>query len=252
MVGKELRVARIFREGRAVVIAADHGAAFGPMKGIEDLRKVVAASAEGGADAVMVNLGTVGYVAKEAAGKVAVIASLPFRKRVDFRSMIKAALRAGVDAVKLMVFTNCPEEDEYIDALADVARVCEEWGMPLMAEMYPREKNLDPHVVARAARIAFEVGADIVKTFYTGEGESFRAVVQSCPLPILILGGPKVESDEQLLRMVRDALDAGAAGIAFGRNVWQRDNPVAAVKALRAMVHEGSSVEEALRVLQKG
>jgi len=124
--------------------------------------------------------------------------------------------------------------------------------MPLMAEMYPREKNLDPDVVARAARIAFEVGADIVKTFYTGEGESFRAVVQSCPLPILILGGPKVESDEQLLRMVRDALDAGAAGIAFGRNVWQRDNPVAAVKALRAMVHEGSSVEEALRVLQEG
>ncbi len=243
-------MARIFREGRAVVIAADHGVAFGPMRGIEDLGRVVAASAVGGADAVMVNLGAVKHVSGKAAGRLAVIASLPLRKKVNYETLVETAVRAGVDAVKLMVFTNCPEEDLYVDALVDVANACEEWGMPLMAEMYPREKNLDPEVVARAARIAFEVGADIVKTFYTGSPETFRAVVESCPLPILILGGPKVESDEQMLNMVMDALDAGAAGIAFGRNVWQRDRPEVVIRALSAVVHDKLGVKDALELLK--
>ncbi|MDK2464946.1 MAG: fructose-bisphosphate aldolase, partial [Candidatus Korarchaeota archaeon] len=141
MTGKTLRMARIFREGKAVVIAADHGVAFGPVKGIEDLRRVVAASAVGGADAVMLNLGAVKHVCEEAAGRLAVIASLPLRKKVNYETLIETAVKAGVDAVKLMVFTNCPEEDLYVDALVDVANLCEEWGMPLMAEMYPREKN---------------------------------------------------------------------------------------------------------------
>ncbi|MEM2744643.1 MAG: fructose-bisphosphate aldolase, partial [Nitrososphaerota archaeon] len=96
-----------------------------------------------------------------------------------------------------------------------------------------------------------ELGADIVKTVYTGSSESFRKVVNRCPVPIVIAGGPKVENDKQVLEMAKGAMDAGAIGVTFGRNVFQHENPKAIVKALASIVFRKSNVEEALEVLNK-
>ena len=243
MGGKSVRLARLLPDGRSVVVAADHGIAFGPLRGVEDLSRVAEAAASGGADGLMVNLGALRRL--EPRG-LSLVASLPCRRRIDPWAAVAEALRAGADAVKLMVFTNCPEEDDYVDLLAETALACEEWELPLMAEMYPREGRDDPEVVARAARIAFETGADLVKTFYV---EGFSRVVEGCPLPILILGGPRAESDLDLLRVVESAVSEGAAGVAFGRNVWQRDDPASFVRALRAVVHESAGAEEAVEIV---
>jgi len=107
----------------------------------------------------------------------------------------------------------------------------------------------DSKFVKLAARVGAELGADIIKTFYTGDATTFREVTESCPVPVVIAGGPKVDNVRQVLEVVRDALDAGAIGIAFGRNVWRHENPVAMVRALRRIIHEDASVDDVIEML---
>ncbi|MFH7836545.1 MAG: fructose-bisphosphate aldolase, partial [Candidatus Aenigmatarchaeota archaeon] len=149
----------------------------------------------------------------------------------------------------------CDEEHEMISSLGELADECDKWDIPLIAMMYPRGQRIknefDPEIVAHVARIGAELGADIVKTVYTGSSESFRKVVNSCPVPIVIAGGPKVENDKQVLEMAKGAMDAGAIGVTFGRNVFQHENPKAIVKALASIVFRKNNVEEALEVLNK-
>jgi DhnA family fructose-bisphosphate aldolase class Ia len=119
--------------------------------------------------------------------------------------------------------------------------------------MYPRGPKIQnensPEVVAHAARIGAELGADIIKTNYTGAIETFKTVVESCPVPIVIAGGPKCKSNQEILQTTFDSLKAGAAGLSIGRNIFQCENPTQIVKALSTIVHENSSVEQALKVL---
>jgi len=120
--------------------------------------------------------------------------------------------------------------------------------------MYPRGPKIksehDVEYVKHAARLGAELGADIVKTNYTGSPETFMKVVEGCPVPVVVAGGPKTKSVEEFLRMVYDAMHAGAAGVSIGRNVFQHEKPAAMVKALRGIVHEGLSVKEALQILE--
>jgi fructose-bisphosphate aldolase/2-amino-3,7-dideoxy-D-threo-hept-6-ulosonate synthase len=119
--------------------------------------------------------------------------------------------------------------------------------------MYPRgPKITNEHAleaVAHAARIGAELGADIIKTNYTGSIETFKQVTESCPVPVLIAGGPKCKSVDEILQTTNDALKAGAAGLSMGRNIFQWDNPALIVKALSAMVHKGASIEQAQKML---
>jgi fructose-bisphosphate aldolase / 2-amino-3,7-dideoxy-D-threo-hept-6-ulosonate synthase len=119
--------------------------------------------------------------------------------------------------------------------------------------MYPRgPKIANEHaleVVAHAARIGAELGADIIKTNYTGSIESFKQVTESCPAPVVIAGGPKCKSPQEVLQTTFDALQAGASGLSIGRNVFQAENPTAIAKALSAIVHENATVEQALKTM---
>jgi fructose-bisphosphate aldolase/2-amino-3,7-dideoxy-D-threo-hept-6-ulosonate synthase len=120
--------------------------------------------------------------------------------------------------------------------------------------MYPRGENIkdpsDPEVVAHVARVGAESGADIVKTVYTGDPESFREVVRKCPVPLVLAGGAKVDSDGEILKLAYDVMQAGAMGVTFGRNVFQHRDPTSIVKALRRVVIEGGSVKEAMGVMK--
>ena len=119
--------------------------------------------------------------------------------------------------------------------------------------MYPRGPNIkDPHavdVVAHAARLGAELGADIIKTNYTGDVDSFKEVVDSCPVPVIIAGGPVMDTSKDVLQLVSDAISAGGAGLSIGRNVFQHQDPAKIVKALSAIVHNGATVSEAMNIL---
>jgi class I fructose-bisphosphate aldolase len=125
--------------------------------------------------------------------------------------------------------------------------------MPLLVEVLPGGfSNPQLHTAENtrvACRIAAELGADVIKTKYTGDGKSFSEVVTGCYCPIVVLGGKKMGSDRELLVMVRDAIAAGAAGVVLGRNVWQRSNPRELVSALSRIIHENASLEESMASL---
>jgi fructose-bisphosphate aldolase/2-amino-3,7-dideoxy-D-threo-hept-6-ulosonate synthase len=119
-----------------------------------------------------------------------------------------------------------------------------------VAMMYPRGENIknqyDPEIVAHAARIGAEAGADIVKSVYTGDASSFKRVIKSCPVPIVIAGGPKANTDKEIIEMCFGAMEAGAIGVTFGRNIFQHKNPPAIVHALRSIILYGETPREAL------
>jgi len=131
---------------------------------------------------------------------------------------------------------------------------CLEWQMPLVAMMYTRgpkiKDEFDVNNIKHAARVGAELGADIVKVVYTGSVDSFAEVVQGCPVPVVIAGGPKMGSDEEIFKMVEGALKAGAMGVSIGRNAFQHKKPDKMVEALSKMVHEGASVEKAIAILK--
>jgi fructose-bisphosphate aldolase/2-amino-3,7-dideoxy-D-threo-hept-6-ulosonate synthase len=145
-------------------------------------------------------------------------------------------------------------DNEMLAQLGAVSEACARWGMPLIAMMYPRGENIkNPHdaeMIKQVARLGAELGADIVKTNYTGDIKSFREVVESCPVPVIIAGGPKMGSDKELLQMVHDAMEAGAAGTAIGRNIFQHSDVKGITEAVSRIVHKGASVAEALKLIK--
>ena len=116
------------------------------------------------------------------------------------------------------------------------------WGPEI-----PQEKRNDPELINRACRVAFELGADLIKTEYTGNQESFRDITDNYPIPILVLGGSKTGL-EDLFRRVKDAMNAGARGVVIGRNVFQQEYPAKLVRALNSIVNENVSISEALEI----
>jgi class I fructose-bisphosphate aldolase len=140
--------------------------------------------------------------------------------------------------------------------LKDFGRVSNEariWGVPLLAMIYPRGEKIkdefNVNVIKHAARVGYEMGADIVKVSYTGSEETFKEVVSGCGVPVVIAGGPKMDSDREILEMVKGSIEAGGAGVSIGRNVFQHKNPTGIVQAISAIVHDGGSVEDALGFL---
>jgi fructose-bisphosphate aldolase/2-amino-3,7-dideoxy-D-threo-hept-6-ulosonate synthase len=121
--------------------------------------------------------------------------------------------------------------------------------------MYPRGENIkdqyDTEIVAHTARIGAEAGADIVKAVYTGSVNSFRKVIRSCPVPIVIAGGPKANTDKEVIEMCFGAMEAGAKGVTFGRNIFQHQNPPAIIRALKSVILEGKSAKEAITMVEE-
>ena len=160
----------------------------------------------------------------------------------------------GVDAVIVNLFVGIPAELASYRIVAEVASHCLRANLPVVVEAVPcrSERIPDPaasEAAASAARLAFEHGADFVKTYYTGNKVGFGRVTATCPVPVLIAGGPKMETVEETLQVVSDAMHAGAAGVVFGRNIWQSGNTHNMITALQRIVHDDNSVSEALQAL---
>jgi len=265
LLGKRIRLERIVdrNSGRTVIVPMDHGVTVGPIKGLVDMRRMVNEVVEGGANAVLGHMGLPLHGHRQSGKDVGLILHLsgstvwsPDPNAKILVNSVEMALKMGADAVSIHVNIGAESEAEMLRDLGAVSVACMEWGVPLLAMMYARGKKLksesDPEAVSHAARIAAELGADLVKVTYTGSKTSFRKVVRGCPIPVLIAGGEKAENDRQVFENVRGALEAGGAGVCIGRNVFQHDNPLAMMRAICAMVHQNASVDEAVEMVASG
>lgn len=263
MIGKTIRMERIIdrNSGKTVIIPMDHGVTVGPIEGLADMRTTVSKVVAGGANAILMHKGMVQAGHRGTGRDVGLIIHLsagtllsPDPNAKELICTVEEAIKLGADAVSVHINLGAETDKEMLCQLGFVSEQCLEWQMPLVAMMYtrgPKIKNeFDVANVKHAARVGAELGADIVKVPYTGSTESFTEVVEGCPVPVVIAGGPKMGSDEDIFKMVCGALKAGAAGLSIGRNAFQHEKPEKIVQALCKMVHEGASVEEAVKILQ--
>jgi len=261
--GKKIRLERVMdRESRnMVIIPMDHGISMGPIRGIENLTDIVNRIADGGANAVLLQKGMAKHGHRGYGRDVGLIIHMsastslgPDPNDKVQVCTVEEAIKMGADAVSVHINIGSETEADQLKKIGKVAEECDEWGMPLIAMMYPRGKDIknsnDPVTVAHVARVGAELGADIIKTNFTGDIDSFRTVVEGCPVPVVMAGGPKANTDEEFLTMVHDAVDAGGRGVAIGRNGFQRENPTAMTRALTLIVHKCASVEEAMEALR--
>ena len=253
------RLGRIFQEdGRALIVAMDHGSQ-GPMRGLEKPGPVIAEVVEAGADAILTSLGVATtHIRKlERCGLIVRIDGGSGFGSDDVhvwqRYPLSDVIALGADGVACMGLIGWPCEADNLRYMGKLGAECMRTGMPLMVEVLPfSETSPGPDLaqgVIKGARIVAEFGADFVKTKYTGEPDDLQTAVESTYVPIVTLGGPKVESDLDLLTMVHEALQAGASGIAFGRNIWQHPQPGLLVQALSAVIHQSASPEQAVELL---
>ena len=263
-VGKRIRLERIIdrKTRRTVIVPMDHGLSMGPIAGIEDMTAIINKVADGGANAVVLHKGIVRAGHRGYGKDIGLIIHLSGstslgpdpNNKVPVAS-VEEVISLGADAVSVHVNVGAVSEPEQLKNLGDTADICASWGMPLFAMMYPRGPKIkdqhDPTLVAHVARVGAELGADIIKTVYTGDIKSFRKIIRGCPVPIVIAGGPKMATDRDVLQMASEAIEAGAIGISIGRNIFQHRNPTAMTRALVQIVHEDATVDKAMRELKR-
>lgn len=264
MLGKQIRLERILNRDtrKTIIVPMDHGVTVGPIEGLLDLGAAVDAVAGGGANAVVGHVGLPIYGHRKHGKDIGLILHLSSSSVLNptdpndkvLTNTVQRALKMGADGVSVHINIGSKNESRQLEILGKVAGECIEWGMPLLAMMYPRGEGIegDPQqakYVKIAARIGAELGADIIKTYYTGDPDSMREVTAGCMAPVVIAGGSKL-SDEETLKMIRGAMDGGCAGLSMGRNAFQHKNPAKLIAAASAIVHGNKSVEEALEFLR--
>ena len=262
MIGKQIRMERIIdrNTSRTVIVPMDHGVSSGPIYGITDLRDAIEQVVRGGANAIVEHKGMVGAGHRRSGKDVGLIIHLsastslsPYPNTKTLVCTVEEALRLGADAVSIHVNIGNDMERQMLSDFGMVSSRAREWGIPILAMIYPRGEKItneyDPGVLKHAARLGAELGADIVKISYSGSVESFREVIAGCRVPVVIAGGEKMESDRQILEMVRGSIDAGGSGVSIGRNIFQHQDPTRMVGAISMIVHEEATVEQAAAFL---
>ncbi|HVN53296.1 MAG TPA: hypothetical protein VMT46_03115 [Anaerolineaceae bacterium] len=260
--GKKIRLGRLFRRksGKTLLVAYSHGVLMGPQPGmasLDEMRRVAVSLSR--ADGLMVAPGMVSRLEEAFTGRdrPSLIVHLdyqsfsrsvlPYEEGATVQmAQVEEALAAGADAVMTYLYMGYVEpEREKLEAgrNAQIARACERWGLPLMIE--PRsarearrpEDKTDAEVMALYCRVAAEIGADLVKCIYPGSFEKLRKVIEGCAAPLLLAGGSRQEDPEIAYDRAREAMQAGAAGLVFGRNIYEAADPAAELERYEAIVH---------------
>ncbi len=263
MFGKMIRMERIIdrNSGKMVIVPMDHGITMGPIKGLENMKETVDKMVKGGANAILLHKGIVGAGHRGRGKDIGLIVHpsgsttmSPDPNTKVLVCTVEEAIKLGADAVSVHINLGAETEAQMLRHLGEVSKICQDWGMPLLAMMYTRGKKVDSEFnvkfVKHAARVGAELGADIVKVNYTGSPQTFRQVTRGCPVPVVIAGGEKVETDMDLFQMVEGALAGGAAGVSIGRNAFQHRDPVKIVRVIVKMVHKNASPQEAMKELR--
>lgn len=252
--GKELRTARLSRsgDGRYVFVPLDHSVSDGPITSAKEFAKLVQNIVEGGADGVVVHKGRARMIPPHLLARSALVvhlsASTAHAPDADAKVLVgdvEEAVQLGADAVSVHVNIGSDTEARQLADLGAVASACDRWGMPLIAMMYPRGPRVTeatrPDLVAHAASIAVDLGADVVKTVFALPAQRMAEVVDSCPLPVIVAGGS--ERGQSLTALATAALDAGCSGVAVGRRVFASGTPKEAVRELARVIHRPRSAQ---------
>lgn len=260
--GKRHRWNRIFKsDGNAIVVAMDHAGGGGPLKGLEKPGETIARLVDAGVDAIMTTYGTARTFQEELRGRGLIV-------RIDsgdhLRYTVEDALRIGADSVITMGWVHDDFAlNQNLAYVAEVARDCDRWGVPFLAEMIPYEnhpyfyeEDRPPRdslevAIARVCRTGAELGADYIKTMYSGSEESFRIAVEGCFVPLLTLGGKlRKGKPRDVLEEVWGAIQAGGHGVVMGRNIWSHPHPDRVTRALSVIIHGGGTVDQAMEHLE--
>jgi putative autoinducer-2 (AI-2) aldolase len=247
--GMRNRLARIIRpdDGRAVMLAVDHGYFQGPTSGLEEPRRTIRPLLPY-ADSIMLTRGVL-RTSVEAASQAPIVLRVSGGSSIlkelsdeDITVSIEDAVRLNVSALALSIFVGSPFEKQTLVSLSRLVDEGQRYGIPVLAvTAVGREMVRDARYLGLACRIAAELGAHIVKTYHC---EDFEKVVRACPVPIIVAGGKKT-AEIDALKLTFNAIEGGAVGVDMGRNIFQSDSPVGVIRAVRAIVHEKASVDQA-------
>ena len=254
--GMQNRLAQLIQaDGRCLWLPVDHGYFQGPVKGLEKPSRTLAPLLPY-TDALFITRGVLrSSVQPEQAKPVILRASggTSIRgKDLSYEGIttcMEEAIRLNACAVGLSIFVETEHEHDSLLNLARLVDEGERCGMPVMAvTAVGRElKKRDARYLALSCRIAAELGARVVKTYYC---EKFEKVTQGCPVPVVIAGGPKTETELEVLQFVHDGIQKDAIGVNLGRNIWQNTHPVAMIRAIRAIIHEGATPDRAQAIYE--
>ena len=250
--GMKNRLSRLIQsDGKALFLPVDHGYFQGPTHMLEKPGETIKPLIPY-ADAIMLTRGVLRNCVNPSIGKPIILRVSGATTVVgedlaneNLITSIQEILRLNASAVSMSIFIGSKYEHETLSNLAKLVDVCEDYGMPVMAvtavgrELEKRKARF----LALCCRVAAELGARVVKTYYCAE--DFEKVVDGCPVPVVIAGGPKVDTQREVFDFVYDGIQKGAIGVNLGRNIWQTEQPVAAIRAIRAIIHENYSAKEA-------
>lgn len=266
--GKQLRLRRVLRQGKALVLPFDHPIYFGPQPGAESPARLVALARDGGATAVLLTAGALRSAVAEV-GDLGIILRIDATlSHVGGPDTVMHLLHSVEEAAVLgadMVVVNCyvglgdaAIESTLLKKLAAVSAECERIGMPFCGEIIPRVSYANASQtmptsedLALAIRLGLEYGCDVVKTVYNGDPAGYAKAVSSGHLPVIMAGGPKSSDDLAIFKQLHEAMSSGACGAAIGRRVWGSADPVPTLKAIRALVFDGVSAEQAISIYKE-
>jgi len=255
--GLQNRLSRIIKpnDGKAVMLAVDHGYFLGPTESLEQPKKTIQPLLKY-CDSLMLTRGIlrtsvdarfpVPVVLRVSGGSSIIGQDLSNEK---ITTSVKDAIRLNVSAVAMSIFVGAKNEHSTLVNLGHLVNEAEEYGIPVLAvtAVGKELEKRDARYLSLSCRIAAEFGAHMVKTYYC---ENFEKVVDSCPVPVIIAGGPKLE-EHTALELAHNAVKAGAAGVDMGRNIWQSEYPVPMIRAVRAIVHGNVNVDEAYDLFKR-
>lgn len=264
MIGKEVRLKRLIpgEDQKYFGLTVDHAMARGVLPGLDTIQDTLEKMVKGGPNAITMHKGIAERCFAPFAGRVPLVLKLTtfgvyhFEEDVQVAD-VEEAVQMGADAVSVGCIVGGDNQDQQIHMLSRLCKEAHQCGMPVISHIYPRGNHITGDAqhsvenVTYAARIAAELGVDLIKTTYTGDPESFAKVVQAVPTRVAIAGGMNCKTVEEYLRMTQDVIAAGAAGVTYGRFVIQYPKMTALIRTLSQVIHNGMPVKEALELLDQ-
>lgn len=253
--GMTNRISKIIKpeNGRCVMLAVDHGYFLGPTEKLEVPQKTIEPLLPY-IDSIMLTRGVLRTslppisnvpIVLRVSGATSIIGEDLSNETIT--TSIEDAIRLNVSCLALSIFVGSKYEHQTLSNLATLVDNGHKYGIPILAvTAVGKEMVRDARYLGLACRIAGELGAHVVKTYYC---ENFEKVIEGCPVPVIIAGGKKLANEIDVLELTFNAINEGASGVDMGRNIWQSDHPIAMIKAVRSIVHEGFSIKEAADLL---
>lgn len=256
LLGKKVRLERISDRNtkKTVIVPLTHGVGMGPIEGIMDIQNTIDVVSLAGANAIVLNKGVVPRAHRGRGRDIGLIlhltGGLDQSPKVQVCT-VEEALRIGADAVRCRLVIGGSNNGRMLETLGAITRVAMDWGMPLLMTVTPAQDNGEDFLdlISHGARIAAELGADIISIPYPGSTDALESVIETTPAPIIVAGGEKVRNPIEILKIVHDSIAAGSYGVSVGRNVFQYEKPGNMVKAISKIVHDGVSVSAAANLL---